>query len=210
MRRRRRSNTKNPGSSIRKIPAVWNNLANYYGEHGPITNAFVYYTKAIELNPAEPVYCQNFATTVYLFRKDAREFYGINEQQVFDKALELYRQAMKLAPDNFVLATDYAESYYGIHPLRTNDALVAWTNALNVAHNDAEREGVYLHLARMKTAFGSFADARADLKAVTNSIYTDMRQRLERSVVDHENTVTNAVNISTNAVMPTNAPASAQ
>ena len=34
-----------------------------------------------------------------------------------------------------------AESYYGIHPLRTNDALVAWTNALNVAHNDAEREG---------------------------------------------------------------------
>ena len=49
---------------------------------------------------------------------------------------------MKLAPDNFVLATDYAESYYGVKPLRTNDALVAWTNALNVAHNNAEREGV--------------------------------------------------------------------
>ena len=70
-----------------KNPAVWNNLANFYGEHGPITNAFVDYAQAIALEPAEPVYYQNFATTVYLFRKDVREFYNINEQQVFDKAL---------------------------------------------------------------------------------------------------------------------------
>jgi len=137
-----------------KNPAAWNNLANYYGEHGPTTNAFAYYAKAIELNPAEPVYYQNFATTVYLYRKDAREFYGINEQQVFDKALGLYRQAMKLAPDNFVLATDYAQSYYGIKPLRTNDALVAWTNALQTAHDDNEREGVFIHLARIKLSIG--------------------------------------------------------
>jgi tetratricopeptide (TPR) repeat protein len=78
-----------------KNPAAWNNLANYYGEHGPITNAFIYYAKAIELNPNEPVYYQNFATTVYLYRKDAREFYGITEQQVFDKALALYQQGHK-------------------------------------------------------------------------------------------------------------------
>src|SRR5271154_7141754 len=103
-----------------KNPAAWNNLANYYGEHSPVTNAFIYYAKAIELNPGEPVYYQNLATTVYLFRKDAREFYNINEQQVFDKALALYQQAMKLAPDDFVLVTDFAMSYYGIKPLRTN------------------------------------------------------------------------------------------
>ena len=70
-----------------KNPAVWNQLANYYGEYGGLTNAFAYYTEAIRLDPTEPVYYQNFATTVYLFRKDAREFYGISEQQVFDKAL---------------------------------------------------------------------------------------------------------------------------
>ena len=84
-----------------KNPAAWNQLANYCGEHGPITNAFVDYAKAIELNPAEPVYYQNLATTVYLFRKDARAFYGINEEQVFDKALALYRKAMQLAPHEF-------------------------------------------------------------------------------------------------------------
>lgn len=211
-----------------KNPAAWNNLANYYGEFSPVTNAFVYYAKAIELDPDEPVYYQNFATTVYLFRKDAREFYGINEQQVFDKALGLYRQAMKLAPDDFPLATDYAQSYYGIRPLRTNDALVAWSNTLAIAHNDLEREGVYLHLARIKTYIGQYDQARALLTAVTNAALADMQRRLVRSLHEHEfpptNTVeeatnsvetsmnaTNAVLVSTNVVpVATNAPAPAK
>jgi tetratricopeptide (TPR) repeat protein len=34
-----------------KNPAVYNNLAGYYGHHGPITNAFTYFEKAIELDP---------------------------------------------------------------------------------------------------------------------------------------------------------------
>ena len=137
-----------------KNPAVWNQLANYYGERGGLTNAFADYTEAIRLDPTEPVYYQNFATTVYLYRKDAREYYGIGEQQVFDKALGLYQQAMKLAPDNLVLAVDYAESYYGIRPFRTNDALVAWTNCLTVAKDDNERQGLLLHLARVKITAG--------------------------------------------------------
>lgn len=167
-------------------PAVWNNLANYYGEFSPVTNAFAYYAKAIELDPTEPVYYENFATTVYLFRKDAREYYGINEQQVFDKALDLYRKAMKLVPDNFPLATDYAQSYYGIKPLRTNDALIAWTNALHVAHNDIEREGVLTHLARVKIAAGRFDEARDHLNAVTNALYGDLKRRLERNLLEKE------------------------
>jgi len=77
-----------------KNPAVWNNLANYFGEHGPLTNAFIDYAKAIELNPAEPIYYQNMATTVYLYRRDAMSFYHINEPQVFDKSLALYQQAI--------------------------------------------------------------------------------------------------------------------
>ena len=197
-----------------KDPAVWNNLANYYGEFSPVTNAFAYYAKAIELDPSEPVYYQNFATTVYLFRKDAREFYSINEQQVFDKALGLYLQAMKLAPDNFPLATDYAQSYYGIKPLRTNDALVAWTNTLAIAQDESQREGVYLHLARIKLSIGQYDEARAHLAAVTNADYTDLKNRLQRSLADREHPSTNvveeantAVTTLTNSVSaPTNTP----
>jgi tetratricopeptide (TPR) repeat protein len=176
-----------------KNPAAWNNLANYYGEHGPLTNAFVDYTKAIELNPAEPVYYQNLATTVYLFRKDARAFYGINEQQVFDKALALYCKAIQLAPDDFPLATDYAQTYYGIRPLRTNDALVAWTNALKIAHDDNERQGVYLHLARIKMAVGRFAEARAHLNDVTNAVFAGLKRRLEDSLAERENQTTDSI-----------------
>jgi tetratricopeptide (TPR) repeat protein len=148
------------------------------------------------------VYYQNFATTVYLYRQDAREFFGINEQQVFDKALALYQHAMKLAPDDFPLVTDFAESYYGIKPLRTNDALVAWTNALQIAHNDTEREGVYIHLARFKMAAGRYAEAQAHLDAVTNSIYAILKGRIERELARRESG-TNGVDdeISTNAVV---------
>ena len=185
-----------------KNPAAWNNLANYYGEHGPITNAFVDYAKAIELNPAEPVYYQNLATMVYLFRKDARAFYGISEQQVFDKALALYRQAMKLAPDDFVLATDYAQNYYGIKPLRTNDALLAWTNALQIARDDNEREGVYIHIARIEVAAGRFADAQAQLDVVTNTAFFELRNRIQRNLAERENPPANQ----TPAVVSTNVP----
>ena len=121
-----------------KRPGSWTQKIRRPGTTSPITTAktarsptlSLYYAKAIELDPAESVYYQNLATTVYLFRKDAKEFYDINEQQVFDKSLALYHKAVQLDPDNFPLATDYAQSYYGIRPLRTNDALVAWTNAL--------------------------------------------------------------------------------
>ena len=192
-----------------KNPAAWNNLANYYGEFSPVTNAFIYYAKAIELNPVEPVYYQNLATTVYLFRKDAREFYGINESQVFDKSLALYQQAMKLDPNNFPLATDYAQSFYGIKPLRTNDALVAWTNTLALARDEVEREGVYIHLARIKMSIGQFNDARAQLAAVTNGALADLKKRLERSLADREQPPTNAVVDVTNAVpVATHAPIS--
>ena len=176
-----------------KNPAVWNNLANYYGEHGQLANAFTHYTQAIKLKPDEPVYYQNLAMMVYLFRKDAREFFHLDEQQVFDKALGLYQQALQLAPGNFVLATDYAESYYGIKPLRTHAALAAWTNALAIAHTDAEREGVLLHLARLKIAAGLLTEAQTHLELVTNPTYLDLKKRLTRSLAEINNQPTNPV-----------------
>ena len=174
-------------------PAVWNNLANYYGEFSPVTNAFAYYAKAIELDPTEPTYYNNFATTVYLFRHDATNFYHITEAQVFDKALALYRQAMQLAPQNLTLATDYAQSYYEIRPLRTNDVLMAWTNALNIARDENEREGIYVHLARVKISIGRWTEAQAHLNAITNAAFGDIRKRLQRNLTEkeHDATVTN-------------------
>jgi hypothetical protein len=89
---------------------------------------------------------------------------------------------------------------------------VAWTNALQIAHNDVEREGVYIHLARIKMAAGRFAEARAQLAAVTNSMYADLKHLLERGLAQRENKATNAsaVNISTDATAPTHSPPKAE
>jgi tetratricopeptide (TPR) repeat protein len=173
-----------------KNPAAWNNLANHFGHRGPVKKAFEFYTKAIELDPEEPVYLQNLATTVYLFRKDAMEHYVIDEKAVFDKSLELYRKALKADPKNFPLATDYAQSYYGIKPLRTKDALEAWNYALKVANDDFEREGVYVHLARVEINSGLFAEARKHLNLVTNEFYGTLKERLTRNLVEKEEKAT--------------------
>lgn len=167
-------------------PAPWNNLANYYGHHSPVKKAFEYYGKAIDLDPTEPVYVQNLATTVYLFRHDAKEYYGITEEQVFNKALELYRKALKLDPHNFTLATDLAQSYYGIRPLRTQEALEAWEYALKTANDDIEREGVYLHMARVELNSGRFDDARRHINMVTNQMYNVLKGRLSRNLQEKE------------------------
>lgn len=167
-------------------PAAWNNLANQYGHRSPVKKAFEYYDKAIELDPNEPVYLQNLATTVYLFRHDAREYYNIDEEQVFNKALQLYRQALKLDPKNFPLATDLAQSYYGIRPLRTKEALEAWEYALKVANGDIEREGVYLHMARVELNSGQFDDARRHINLVTNQMYNVLKTRLTRNLKEKE------------------------
>jgi tetratricopeptide (TPR) repeat protein len=163
-------------------PAAWNNLANYYGHRSPVKKAFEYYGKAIELDGRESVYYHNLAVTVYLFRKDAEEYYHLTEQQVFDKSLALYRKAIELDPDNFVLFSDYAESFYGTNPPRWKEGLAAWTEALKIAHDDVEREGVYIHLARINLKLGHFDEARRSLDVVTNAMYATLKNRITRNL----------------------------
>jgi tetratricopeptide (TPR) repeat protein len=165
-----------------KNPATWNNLANFYGHNSPVTKAFEYYEKAIELAPNEPVYYQNLATTVYLFRRDATNYFKIAEQAVFDKAMALYRRALSLDPSNFPLATDLAQTYYGIKPARVKDALAAWNDALKVARDDIEREGVYIHLARWNRTAGDIGAARRELDRVTNGMYSVTKSNILRSL----------------------------
>lgn len=185
-----------------KNPAIWNNLANLYGHNGEVKKSFECYAKAIELEPTEPVYYHNFGTTVFLFRKDAKEFYDINEQQVFDKALMLYSNAIRLDPQDFQLAADVAQTFYGIQPLRAADALRAWTNAFHLAGDEEEREGVHTHFARVKIKDGRFAEAQAHLNSVTNEMYADLKRRLTRVLKEAEEKVA-----TTNSPAQTNAPA---
>lgn len=167
-------------------PAAWNNLANYHGHFGGVKKAFNYYAKAIELNPTEPIYYHNYGTTVFLFRKDVKEHFGITDQEVFDKAMGLYAEAIKRDPTNFPLATDIAQSYYGIKPLRTNEAFAAWNYAMSIARDQIERDGVHIHLARLNREIGKYDEARHHLNIITNAMYDTLKQRISRSVDEDE------------------------
>ena len=179
-----------------KNPVAWNNLANYYGHNGPVTNAFACYVKALELQPGESLYPHNFATTVFLFRKDAMEYFKLTEPQVFEKALGLYRQARVLDPDNFLLATDLAQSYYAMKPPKSADpeatrkaeqkladeALAEWQAALKIAPDETTRQGVYVHFARWQINSGRFDEARKSLSVLTNGAFATTRKTLERKL----------------------------
>jgi cytochrome c-type biogenesis protein CcmH/NrfG len=121
------------------------------------------------------------------------EYFSLTMEQVFAKAFGLYSNAMRLDPDNFPLASDVAQTYYGIQPMRTEEALQAWTNALHIAHDEIEREGVYIHFARIKNMAGRFVEARAHLDAITNDMYMELKHRVERNINEKESaTKTNA------------------
>lgn len=180
-------------------PVIWNNLANIYGHIGDVKKAFDYYTKAIELKPDESLYYHNFGTTIFLFRKDAKEHYNITEQQVFDRALNLYSNAIRLDPQDFKLAADVAQTYYGIQPPRVEDALRSWTNAFSLATDDEEREGVHTHFARIKIKAGHFAEAQAHINSVTNQMYAELKTRLIRVLKEAELKAAETNTVTTNA-----------
>lgn len=172
-------------------PVPWNNLATYHGHNGPVKKAFEYYEKAIALRPDESLYYHNFGTTVYLFRKDAMEYFGIDEQAVFDKAFDLYRRAMELDPKDFPLASDVAQSYYIPKPFRMKAAVAAWKHALSIAENEKQRQGVYLHLARCLMLGGEFDAARNWLEKVNDPFYTALKERIVRAVTHRETAAAN-------------------
>lgn len=181
-------------------PAAWNNLANFNGHRGDVKKAFGYYEKAVELDPNEPVYYQNFATTVFLFRKDAREHYGITEEEVFAKAMGLYRKACALDPENFSMAAELAQTYYGITTPKlvapaarpkaelklADEAIAAWRVAARLARNEAEREGINLHFARWQINSDRLVEARKSLDAVTNAMWLPSKQTLLKKLANRE------------------------
>ena len=165
-----------------KDPAIYNNLANVYGQVGSPKKAFECFAKAIELSPSEPVYYHNFGKAVFLFQKDAQDFFHLQTGEAMQKALDLYSNAMRLDPDDFPLASDAAQTYYGIRPFPIDASLKSWTNALLRARDEVEREGVQVHFARIKTLAGRFSEAQAHIDAITNETYAELRKGLKRNL----------------------------
>jgi len=160
-------------------PACWTELGHFFAHNGPALAALDCYTKAASLTPLDDVETRHtLADALILFRKEATEFYGCPEKDVFDRALLIYRQTLALRPASLELAMRFAETYYLIKPARINDALAAWENALKLAATDRERENIFLHLARCETEAGRFVAARRHLQDVSLPLYEELKAQI--------------------------------
>lgn len=158
------------------------NLACRFVETGRIQKAFEFFEKALELNPAEPVFYYNFANALYLLRTQGTTHYKLSEQEIYAKVLNLYSNSMRLDPTNLAYATDLAQTYYAMRPFRAEDALRAWNNALARAQTPLEREEAFVHLARVKMLVGNLDEARAQLSIVTNPALSTLKSNLTRAI----------------------------
>ena len=182
-------------------PATWNNLADHFSHFGPARKCLEYFAKAVALAPKEPLYRYNLATAVAVFRLDARELYQLpDDQAVLRKAVELYREARTISPNDFKLATDLAQVYYLLQPAAATDAggraraekafvdegIQAWTAAGKLSRDDLDRQGIAIHMARFCGMYGQYDEARKHLAQVNHPGLTDLKARVARSLDDKE------------------------
>ncbi len=149
-------------------PVTLNNVANYHGEHGPPEKAFEYLQKAIRLKPEESTYYRNCASIILLHREQARTYFGLaDEQATFRHAQALYRKAHERKPDDFLLASDLAQTFYHLKPHPYEEAVAAWETAFKLAPSRTEKEGVMVHLARIHSKAGEYDEARRNLNGIS-------------------------------------------
>lgn len=163
-------------------PVLWNNLGNSFAQRSAPEKAFSYYEEAIRLAPKEPLYVKNLATVVYLFRREAMDYYLLNELQAIQLAQTLYEKAALMDPDDFVLATQLAQTCYYTIPFDAAKARAWWQKAYELASDEPERQGVILHFARIAILNNQFDEAQKQLDLITYKDYLPLKERLRENL----------------------------
>jgi len=162
--------------------APWNELAHYLSHNGRIPEAFECFEKSLSLGPEEAVYYFDFATAVLLYRADAARVFKLTEQAVFDKVLILYRRGMRLEPESFVRAAEYAQTFYLITPARRAEGLAAWQHAYSLATTESDRDEARTHLARYAILAQHHNLARLYLDQISGSRLDTVKESLLRRI----------------------------
>lgn len=163
-------------------PAPWNQLAHVLAHDGRTVDAFVCFEKSLELAPREAHYFFDFATAMLLYRTDAMSHYKLSESELFDRVLLTYRRGLKLEPENFARAAEYAQTFYVIRPARPDEAQAAWEHALKLATDDEQRDEARTHLARQALQAGKLGIARLYLDLVQDARFEPVKESLLRRI----------------------------
>lgn len=165
--------------------AVLNNIATHIGTvaiqsnlRKQIPEAFRSLEQAIVLAPNVALYRHNYATTLSLFQLEAVLHLKINAKQVTRRALDHLQIGMKLAPDDFEIAADRAETFLDLKPLPCQPALQAWEAARKRAKDQRQHDWVNLQTAIVNLETGHLDAAEKSLNLVSQKSYVNLVHRL--------------------------------
>ncbi|GAB4237402.1 MAG: photosystem I assembly protein Ycf3 [Stanieria sp.] len=84
------------------------NMGLIYASNGDMDKALDYYSEAIDLNPKMPQALNNVAV-IYHYQGEKAKEAGQDEEAefLFDKAAEFWKQAIRLAPNNYMEAQNW-------------------------------------------------------------------------------------------------------
>jgi len=87
------------------------NIGLIHGNNGELEKALEYYYQALERNPNMPSALNNIAV-IYHFQAETAEKDGRTEDafELFDKAADYWREAIRLAPTNYMEAQNWLQS----------------------------------------------------------------------------------------------------
>ena len=161
---------------------AYNDIANHYGHYGRAAEALKLYDKAIALVPTEPMFRFNWATTCVSFRNDSHTAYGWTKEEIFRRSLAQFRRARDLDPQNFDLATAYAETFYMVPKPDWEEAYAAWKFCLNQPLDDGQQQLVHTHLARGCLRRERYDEAREWAGRIPSG--NPVRRTLERQIAE--------------------------
>lgn len=151
-----------------RFDLAYNALAVHYADAAAPDKALRFITEALRLEPDQPVYHFNAATFLFSFRQQAMKMFGWDLRRTWREILGHYREALRLDPDNYVFARDYAQTfnfahYFGVEA-DYRRARAVWEQALPLAPSRSERVMVLTNLARVSLYLGERAAAERYLR----------------------------------------------
>ena len=84
------------------------NMGLIHASNGDINKALEYYQEAIELNPQMPQALNNVAVLYHYEGEKAKQAWEFDQAEaLYDKAAEYWKQAIRLAPNNYIEAQNW-------------------------------------------------------------------------------------------------------
>ena len=160
------------------LALVKNQLGNHVAEEGKPLEAVNYYLAAIRLEPKEALYHYQLGTLLVEARDDFLKSGEWTAAKVDEALLHAFREASRLAPDNWRYSYRFGLAFDDVEFPNRNDALAFWREFESRLKPGVEQQTCRLHQARILAAQGERARANDVLDTVTEPALTNQKARL--------------------------------